>query len=214
MGARRRSRKPLTRERILDAAVTFADEHGVDALTMRKVAKALGAGVMSLYNHVAHKEEMLFGMVDRVVGELEQPSFDDDWKQAMRDSAKAAHTMLMRHRWAAAEWSRQMPGPQRIRYMDAILRVLTDAGLQPHVVYHGYHAITMHIVGFALQQIGYEQVLGEDFEQMASAFLADLSDTHPHMAEHVRAHLDDEDHGDEFTFVLDLLLDGLERANT
>ena len=205
-------RRPLSKQRILEAAVTFADEHGVEALTMRKIAEELGFGVMSLYNHVANKEEMLVGMVDLVAGEIEPPSVDGDWKDAMRASATTAHEVLLRHPWAPAEWSRRMPGPERIRYMDSILQVLTEAELGPELVYHGYHAVTMHIVGFTLQQIGYEQGLDGDLEQVASSFLADLSEDYPYMADHVRAHLADDGHGDEFTFVLDLILDGLERA--
>ena len=206
------SRQPLSKQRILEAAVAFADEHGVEALTMRKIAEELGFGVMSLYNHVANKEEMLAGMVDIVVGEIEPPLVDGDWKDAMRASAATAHDVLLKHPWVSAEWSRRMPGPERIRYMDSILRVLTEAKLGPELVYHGYHAVTMHIVGFTLQQIGYEQGLDGDLEQVASSFLAGLSDDYPYMADHVRAHLVDDGHGDEFGFVLDLILDGLERA--
>lgn len=207
------SRQPLSRERILRAAVAFADEHGADALTMRKVADELGFGVMSLYNHVANKEEMLVGMVDIVAGEIEPPSVDGDWKEAMRASAATAHEVLMRHRWAPVEWSRRMPGPERLRYMDWILRVLTEAELAPEIVYRGYHAITMHIVGYALQQIGYEQGLAGDLDELAGKFLTELSDDYPYMADHVRAHLADDGEGGEFEFVLDLILDGLERAN-
>ena len=205
-------RQPLSRQRIIEAAVAFADEHGVEALTMRKVAEELGFGVMSLYNHVANKEEMLVGMVDIVVGEIEPPSVDGDWKDAMRASAAAAHDVLLRHRWVAAEWSRRMPGPERVRYMDSILRVLTEAKLGPELVYRGYHAVTMHIVGFTLQQIGFEQGLDGDLDELANRFLAELSDDYPYMADHIRAHLVDEGQGDEFGFVLDLILDGLERA--
>ena len=205
-------RQPLSRQRILEAAVAFADEHGVEALTMRKIADKLGFGVMSLYNHVASKEEMLTGMVEIVAAEIELPSVDAEWKDALRASAASAHDVLLRHRWAPAEWSLRMPGPERIRFMDSILRVLTEAELAPELVYRGYHAVTMHIVGFTLQQIGYEQGLDGDLDQVASQFLADLSDDYPYLADHVRAHLADDGHGDEFGFVLDLILDGLERA--
>lgn len=207
-------RQPLSRQRIVEAAVAFADEHGVEALTMRKIAEELGFGVMSLYNHVANKEEMLIGMVDVVVGEIEPPSVDGDWKDAMRASAATAHDVLLRHRWAAAEWSRRMPGPERVRYMDSILKVLTEAKLGPELVYRGYHAVTMHIVGFTLQQIGYEQGLDGDLDELARQFLAGLSDDYPYLADHIRAHVADDGHDDEFGFVLDLILDGLERART
>jgi len=206
------TRQPLDKQRILEAAVAFADEHGVEALTMRKIAEKLGCGVMSLYNHVVNKDEMLVGMVDIVVGETEPPAIGGDWKAAMRASAAIAHAVLLRHPWVPAEWSRRMPGPKRMRYMDSILQVLTEAELGPEIVYSGYHAVTMHIVGFTLQEIAYKQVLDTDLEQLASQFLADLGDDYPHMADHVRAHLDDDGNSDEFGFVLDLILDGLERA--
>ncbi|MCG8459446.1 MAG: TetR/AcrR family transcriptional regulator, partial [Holophagales bacterium] len=190
------TRQPLSRQRILEAAVAFADEQGVEALSMRRIADRLGFGVMSLYNHVASKDEMLAGMVDVVAGEIELPSVEGDWKDVLRASAASAHAVLSRHRWAPAEWSRSMPGPARIRYMDSILRVLTEADLAAELVYHGYHAITMHIVGFTLQQIGYEQGLEADLDQLAGKFLDELSDEYPYMAEHVRAHLDDDGHDD------------------
>ncbi len=206
------SRQPLSRSRILDAAVSFADEHGVDALTMRKVADALDFRVMSLYNHVANKQEMLSGMLDVVVGEIDPPATEGSWKDVMQASAAAAHAVLSRHKWAAGEWSKRPPGPHRLRYIESILRILTEAELGPEVVYRGYHAVTMHIVGFTLQEIGYEETLGDNLEEMASAFLEEMGADYPYMAEHVRGHLGDHDHGDEFAFVLGLILDGLDRS--
>ncbi len=205
--------KPLGKQRILEAAIAYADEHGVDALSMRRIADKLGCGVMSLYNHVANKEEMLVGMVDIVAGEIELPSVNDDWKGSLRASAAHAHEVLLRHQWAPAQWSLCMPGPARIRYMDSILQVLTEARLEPRLVYSGYHAVTMHIIGFTLQEIGYLQVLDGDFDELANQFLKDLSSDFPYMADHVRAHMDDNCDNDEFGFVLDLILDGLERVS-
>ncbi len=205
--------KPLDKQRILEAAIAYADEHGVGALTMRGIAENLECGVMSLYNHVANKEEMLVGMVDIVAGKIDLPLVDGDWKGALRASAANAHEVLLRHQWAPAQWSLRMPGPARIRYMDSILQVLTKAELKPKLVYSGYHAVTMHIIGFTLQEIGYQQVLDADFDELANKFIKDLAGDFPHMADHVRAHMDDNCDSDEFGFVLDLILDGLERVN-
>ncbi len=205
--------KPLGKQRILEAAIAYADEHGVDALTMRRIAGKLGCGVMSLYNHVSNKEDMLVGMVDIVAGEIELPSVNGDWKGALRASAANAHEVLLMHQWAPAQWSLRMPGPARIRYMDSILQVLTEAGLDARLVYSGYHAVTMHIIGFTLQEIGYLQVLDADFDELANKFLKDLSGDFPYMVDHVRAHMDDNCDSDEFGFVLDLILDGLERVS-
>ena len=204
----------LTRERILAEAVVFADNHGVDALTMRKLADQLGAGAMSLYTYVKNKDDMIEGMVDLVTAEIELPA-GDDWRQAMRDSARSAHEVLMAHRWAAGEWTSRMPGPARLAYMEAILRTLAEAGLDDGLVYRGYHAVTMHIVGFTIQELGYQNFpSGQDLGTVARSFLDDLAAADlPHLAVHVHAHLSDEDHGDEFGFVLDLILDGLQRAN-
>ena len=204
----------LTRERILAEAVAFADEHGVDALTMRKLADRLGAGAMSLYTYVKNKDDMIEGMVDLVTAEIELPA-GDDWRQAMRDSARSAHDVLLAHSWAAHEWTSRMPGPARLAYMEAILRGLSDAGLDESLIYRGYHAVTMHIIGFTIQELGYQNFpSGEDLGTVARNFLQDLAAADlPHLATHVEAHLSDHDHGDEFGFVLDLILDGLERAN-
>jgi AcrR family transcriptional regulator len=208
-----RRRPPLTKQRVLEAAVAFADENGVEALTMRKVADELGYGVMSLYNHVANKEDMLAGMVDVVTSEIALPSVEGEWRASVRKSAASAYDVLLVHHWAPAEWSVRMPGPARLRYMDALLEVLTNAGLSSDLVYSGYHAVTMHIVGFTLQQVGYQQSLAGGLEDVAGAFLADLPDDFPFLAAHVQAHLDGDEHGDEFGLVLDLILDGLHRSS-
>lgn len=205
---------PLTRDRILAEAVAHADAHGVAKLSMRKLADQMGVGAMSLYTHVKNKDDMIVGMVDRIVGEVDLPT-GGDWRQALLDSSTSAHRVMLAHPWCADEWSRRMPGPARLQLMDAILRTLTDAGLDDSLVYRGYHAVTMHIVGFTIQSIGYRDFpSGDDLSDVADSFLASLEATDlPHLAAHVTAHLADHDHGDEFAFVLDLILDGLERAN-
>ncbi len=204
----------LTRARILAEAVAFADEHGVDALTMRKLADQLGAGAMSLYTHVRNKDDMLEGMIDLVTADVVLPE-GADWRAAMRRCASSAHAVLLAHPWAAEGWTSHMPGPSRLALMDGILRALEEAGLDESLVYRGYHAITMHIVGFTIQELGYRNFpSGQDLGDVARAFLDDLAAADlPHLARHVHEHLSDHDHGDEFGFVLDLILDGLERAN-
>ena len=203
--------KNLGKERILEAAISYADEYGVDSLTMRKVAEILDCGAMSLYNHVANKDEMLTGMVDIVAGEIEFPEDYDDWKSAIRTSAKSAHDVLLKHTWAPAEWSVRMPGPARVRYFNWILKVLTDAELDSKKIYSGYHAITMHIIGFTLQEIGYAQVLGDSVEEVGGEFIEGIEEDFPYMADLVRTHLKHHRNSDEFRFVLDLILNGLEQ---
>lgn len=208
-------KQPLTRHRILVEAIAVADEHGVDALSMRKLAERLGAGAMSLYTHVRNKDDLIEGMVDLVVADIEPPVSSNDWRAAMRASARSAHAVLLEHPWAAPLWTNRMPGPARFRYMEALLEVLTEAELPADLVYRGYHAITMHIVGFTIQELGYLAAdMGEDVDvdALVSDFEAGMGDeAFPHLATHVRAHMSGDDHGDEFLFVLDLILDGLER---
>ncbi len=208
------SRNFLDRQRILDVAINFADTHGVEALTMRKIAQELNCGAMSLYNHVANKEELLTEMLDLVVGKIDLPKFEGNWKAAMRASARSANKALLKHHWAVGEWSWRMPGLNRTKYMDSILELLTVAGLSSAIIYRGYHAITMHIVGFSQQQIGYQKVLEPEFAATVEGFLSGLGKNYPYLADHVRAHLDETEECDEFLFVLDLILDGLDRADS
>src|SRR4051812_33503120 len=118
----RRPRVPLSRERVLQAAVAFADENGVESLSMRKLGEALGVEAMSLYNHVANKVDLLDGMIDVVFSEIELPS-GTDWRTAMRRRAISAREVLSRHRWALRLMeSRASPGAPAPPAPDAGLR--------------------------------------------------------------------------------------------
>ena len=122
-------RAPLTKERVLRAAIELADAGGVEALSMRRLAKELGVEAMSLYNHVANKDAILDGIIDAVVSEIELPPAGDDWKAAIRQSAISARNVFVRHRWANnLQMSRQSAGPARLRHMDWMLRTLREAG--------------------------------------------------------------------------------------
>jgi AcrR family transcriptional regulator len=202
----------LSKTRIVDAAIAYADVRGAEALTMRRVAEEIGCGVMSLYTHVANKDAMLVEMVDRIVGEIELPVDGGDWKASLRANAVSANIVLLRHPWAVGEWTRRMPGPLRTQYMEALLRVLTEGGLPPELVYRGYHAVTMHIVGFTQQQIAYQSVLDGSLPELAKGFLDSLAGDFPYLAVHVGEHLDCTHDEDEFGRVFDLILDGLELA--
>ncbi|WP_051407525.1 TetR/AcrR family transcriptional regulator [Nocardia sp. CNY236] len=208
-------KRTLIRSRVLAEAVALADELGVDALSMRKLADRMGVGTMSLYTHVANKDDLVEGIVDMVVQEIDVPAATEDWRRAIGDSAASAHRVLLAHPWVAGEWTKRMPGPARLRFMEAILATLTRAGLDESLVYRGYHAITMHIVGFTIQELGYRSAGGDaGLDDLATGFLDSLAAADlPHLATHVRAHLGVQDYGDEFGFVLGLLLDGLQRAH-
>jgi hypothetical protein len=167
---------------------------------------------MSLYNHVASKDEILDGVIDLVAGEIEPPPAGGDWKAAMRHSVTSAHEVLLRHPWAAGLWWTRRVGPARLAYMESLLRGLRQAGFPPDIAYHGYHAVLMHILGFTVQEL--ELAFdGESLQDLAAEFLRQMpADDFPFVAEHVRQHVDHSVDADGFSYVLDLILDGLERA--
>lgn len=205
-------RPPLSRDRILTTAVEIADQHGVAALSMRKLAKQLGYEVMSLYNHVDNKNDLLDGMVDLVAAEIDEPAPGLGWQPAVRSIAMSAHDALVRHRWAAALWSERWPGPARWRHMEVLLDLLAGADFPDDVADLAFHAVTMHIQGFTQQQISYTEQASDE-AAMFDRFHREVSeDEFPEVHAHVRYHLERDAPHDEFGFVLDLILDGLERA--
>jgi AcrR family transcriptional regulator len=204
-------RAPLTRERIVATAVELVDVDGVDALSMRNLAHRLGFEVMSLYNHVANKDELLSLMVDAVAAEIGEPRTDMAPLGAVRAITISTHDVLVRHPWAPALWLRYLPGPARTRQMDDLLRLFDESGLSSDLAHHGYHAVTNHVLGYTLQQLGLN--MGDDPEARANDFLAGISEAdHPHMVAHVRQHLAGET-SSSFELVLDLILDGLVRLD-
>ena len=205
-------RVPLTRERIVAAAIELADAHGVDGLSMRKLAAHLGFEVMSLYNHVANKDDLLDSMVDRVAGEIAGAPAGTGWKPAARTIAMSAHNTLLRHQWVTGLWLKRWPGPNRWRHMETLLSVLADAGLPAELADLGFHAITFHIQGFTQQQLNYAMDARPESELYARFESEATADEFPHVVDHIRYHRECEPKHDEFAFVLDLILDGLERS--
>jgi AcrR family transcriptional regulator len=208
------ARAPLSRDRVLLAAIGLADTAGIEALSMRRLGQELGVEAMSLYNHVANKDDILNAMVDMVVGEFELPSPGTDWKGALRATAVSAHNVLVRHPWAASLMlSATGDNRARYRYMNAILGTLREAGFSAALTDHAYHALDSHITGYTLWQV---QITPdpEELPAMAAGFLERMpADEYPYLVEHVHQHLAERDPDDEgsFAFGLDLLLDGLER---
>jgi AcrR family transcriptional regulator len=213
MPSKPNKRAPLTRERVLQAALRFADRHGLEALTMRKLANDLGVEAMSLYNHVENKEDLVAGILDLVVAEVDPPSEELDWKPALRERALAVRAAFARHPWAARVWmSASTPSPDRFAHADAVLRCLRKAGLSPVVTSHAYHVIDGYTLGYTLQQLDlpYDR---QQLKQVAGDILHDFPvDTYPDLAQHIRQHLEhDETEPGSFEFGFDLILDGLER---
>ncbi|MFE5702360.1 TetR/AcrR family transcriptional regulator [Rhodococcus koreensis] len=209
-------RVPLTRERVLRAAVDLADDSGVDALTMRRIAQALGVEAMSLYRHVKNKPDLLDGMVDVVFGEIDLPQTGLDWKTAMRRRAISARDVLARHRWATVLMeSRATPGPATLRHHDAVLGILRAAGFSIELAAHAFSVLDSYIYGFAMQEASLPFGSSGELADVAVAILGSVRvDEYPHLTEFVTEHAmaPGYDFGDEYEYGLDLVLDGLERV--
>jgi len=202
---------------VLHAAVALADESGSESLSMRKLGEAVGVEAMSLYHHVANKEDLLDGMIDVVFGEIDLPSGGEDWKTAMRQRAISARRVLSRHGWAIGFMaSRSSPGPVTLRHHDAVIGCLRDAGFSIELAAHAFSVLDSYIYGFALQERSLPFHTPEETAELAQDILAGFpADKYPHLAELTTQHVlrPGYDYGDEFEFGLDLILDGLERTS-
>jgi AcrR family transcriptional regulator len=205
---RRTARAPLSRERVLRAAIEIADKDGIDAVTMRRVGEKLGVEAMSLYHHVGSKDETLEGIVDLLISEIPAPPVDADWKAAIRGRALAAREHLRRHPWVF-HLITTTPGlsPAMLRHYDATIADMLRGGLS-HQLTH----TAMHIVGTRTLGFTEDLFLGSDRgpEIVKAAFAEIKSGKYPAIAESISDIRHDDDV--EFVFGLDLILDGLERA--
>jgi AcrR family transcriptional regulator len=210
------SRTPLNRDRVLRAAVAFADESGIATLTMRRLGEALGVEAMSLYNHVANKGNLLDGMIDLVFSEIDLPSDGADWKAAMRRRAVSARQALSRHPWAIGLMeSRTSPGPATLRHHDAVLGSLRQAGFPVALAAHAFSVLDSYIYGFALQEASLPFEAGEETADLAQMIMARFTPgEYPYLTELTVEHVlrPGYDYGHEYEFGLDLILDGLERS--
>ena len=209
------SRVPLSRERVLGAAVSLADEDGIEALTMRELGLRLGFEAMSLYNHVANKDDMLDGMVELVVSEIDLPPDTVDWRDAMRRRAISAQSVFSRHPWASALIdSRESSGPARLRYFDWMIGTLRRAGFTLEMTAHALSVLDSYIYGFGRQQLNVSPEGDVTPEEMAEAFLRAIpADEYPDLREMVVDHamVSGYDESADFRFGLDLILDGLQK---
>jgi AcrR family transcriptional regulator len=210
-------RVPLTRDRVLRTAVELADRDGLESLSMRRLAQALDVVPMALYRHVAHKDELLSGMVDVVVGEIEPPLADVDWKTAIRARILSARRTLLRHPWASRVMeTRTTPTPVVLAYMDSMIGLFRTGGFSLDLTHHVLHAMGSRMFGFT-QELFND---GSDGDPATEAEMWDaLAGTFPYIyevfttishddASVVGAGCDDQF---EFEFALDLMLDGIER---
>lgn len=218
-------RVPLSRERVLRAAVDLADNEGIGSVTMRNLAENLGVEAMSLYYHVANKEALLDGMVDVVAEEINQamasldlPDPDDDWKKALRTRILAAREVLLRHRWAPAVIEeRTTMGPQIVLYFESTLEIMRRGGFSWDLAHHAMHALGSRALGFTQELFDPDEQA--DTEDDPSAMLAEMADQLPYLVGMLSEIVHDDpdstlgwcDDQSEFIFGLDLMLDGLER---
>ncbi len=206
-------RRPLSRDRVLRAAIRLADEGGLGSVSMRKLGQVLRVEAMSLYRHVANKDDILDGVADLVTGDFEVPSADVDWKTAIRRSVISAHQVLRDHPWAGSLIeSRLTLGPARLRYLDATIGVLAAAGFPMPVVIRAIMALDSHTYGFVLQEMAWSFDT-ENAPEMAAAFARSLpAGAYPNLL--AMAEMTATIPGGasvDFEFGLDLILDGLER---
>jgi AcrR family transcriptional regulator len=212
------TRSRLSRERVLRGAVAVADAGGVGSLTIRSLAAELGVKPMSVYHHVANKDEILDGIVDLVFSEIELPQIGGDWRTEMQRRAASARAALRRHPWAIGLLeSRTNPGPATLEHHDAVIGTLRGAGFSVAMTAHAYALIDAFVYGFALSEaslpINGPDTITEVAGQMMEQYTAD---DYPHLVEFSVEHVMQPgyDFGEEFEFGLGIVLDGLARSLT
>ena len=209
-----KGRTPLSKERIVQAAVALADEIGFESWSMRKLAEDLDAAPMALYRHVANKEDLLDAMIDLVFAEIEVPSGQPDWKAEMRQRAIETRAALSRHRWANGLMeSRTNAGPANARYHNDFMGCLREAGFPFRQAVHAYNAVQSYTYGFALQEKYLSFETAEESVDVARTTIQDHAAELPYLAE-VLAEFTSSggyDYDYEFEIALDLILDAIEQ---
>ena len=208
-------RPPLTKARVLLAAIDLADREGLGALTMRRLGAELGVEAMSLYKHVANKEAILDGIVELVVGEIEVPTDGADWKQAMRRRAVSARQVLSRHSWTIGLLeARGSTGPNALHYVNAILGNLRTAGFSITLAAHAFWLLDSYVYGHVIQEISLPFTTSDEMVQSTRSLPEQTTREYPHLFEiGERALSNGFSVESEFEFGLDLILDGLENLH-
>jgi AcrR family transcriptional regulator len=209
-------RQALTRQRVVQAAIEHADAAGLEALTMRHLAKALNTAPMALYRHVSSRDDLIDAMIDVVFSEIALPLGGAGWKQAMRDRALSLRDVLSRHRWAIGLMeSRRHPGPANLRHHDAVIGKLRAAGFNLAMVAHAYSLLDGYIYGFALTKINMPLETPADIDAMAQDMFEPFpANEYPNLTEFVTDHVlrPGYDYAEEFEYGLKVILDGIEQA--
>jgi AcrR family transcriptional regulator len=195
------------------AAVALADAGGFESLSMRTLAEELDTAPMSLYRHVANKEDLLDGMIDIVFGEMYVPAIGGDWKTELRERGISARAALLRHRWAIGRMEDRMhPGPASGQHHNATMGCLREAGFPFRDAVHAYSALDSYTYGFTLQEKTSPFETPQESAEMAKTTVGEMGAVYPYLAEVVVEFAKDGyDYSEEFEFGVDLILDGLER---
>lgn len=211
-------RKPLSRERILKAALALVDKEGIESLSMRNLASKLSVEAMSLYKHVANKDAVLDGLVEIILREMEIPPVGTPWREAMRRRAWSVRHTILRHPWASVLIeSRMAPGEARLRYADTVLSILNNAGFSPDVQYRAFQMLDSYVYGYVLQEVNWPTKESE--RKMVVAGLKEfLKDgrfpnllTVVQQATWLNVAPGAKPYDADFEFGLELILDGIER---
>ena len=209
-------RVPLTKERVLRAAVNLADREGIEGLSMRRLGQELGVEAMALYRHVRNKDDLLEGLVEAVVGEIEHPYPSPDWKDAMRALVMSSRQVMLSHPWAPRVIiDRPTVGPATLRHIDAVLGILSAGGFAIDMAHHALHVLGSRILGFTQDPFNdTEDVRPEP--DVAVSRARELAAIFPHVGELALAATHEGalggcDDDVEFAFGLDLILEGLDR---
>jgi AcrR family transcriptional regulator len=204
----------LTRQRVLDGALSVADSGGLGSLTIRSLALQLGVKPMTVYYHVANKAEILDALVDVVFGEIELPVPGRNWRSEMERRAHSARQVLARHRWAIGLLeSRTSPGPANLRHHDTVIATLRQAGFSAEMTAHAYALLDSYVYGFALQEASLPFEGPESVGEVGGPILELMATgQYPHLAQMAASYYlqPGYDFADEFRFGLDLLLDGIQ----
>ncbi len=215
-GETSKKRVPLSRDRVLLAAMAVADAGGVESLTIRSLAAHLGVRPMTLYHYVANKAEILDGILDLVFTEIEPPIPGGDWRAELTRRAHSARRALRRHSWAIVILqSGTAPGPATLRHHNAVIGTLREAGFSVPMTAHAFAALDSYSYGFALSESALPINGPETVAEVAEAMMRQHPlDDYPYLAEFSTEHIlkPDYDFADEFEYGLDLILDGLARS--
>ncbi|MCA1753146.1 MAG: TetR/AcrR family transcriptional regulator [Spirochaeta sp.] len=209
----RNCRIPLDSRHILRTAVQFADEHGLNSLSMRRLASELGVEAMSLYHHIKNKDELLDEMVEQIFQEFKPPVPGQDWYLEMVRRSQAMRQVMLHHRWALGLIeSRAHPGPATLEHHNAVLGTLRAAGFTVPQAAHAFALLDSFIYGFVLQELSVPFSTGDEAADLAQSILSHMApDEYPHLVELAREHVLQPNYnfGDEFATGLKLILDGL-----